>query len=65
MEGRCPVVVLSGPSHAEEAGCHVPTAVVVASERRQAAELVQDAFMNGRLRIYTSPDIVGWRSARL
>ena len=37
----------------------MPTAVVVASERRQAAELVQDAFMNGRLRIYTSPDIVG------
>ena len=59
MEGRCPVVVLSGPSHAEEVGRHVPTAVVVASERRQAAELVQDAFMNGRLRIYTSPDIVG------
>lgn len=32
MEGRCPVVVLSGPSHAEEVGRHVPTAVVVASE---------------------------------
>ena len=54
-----PIVALSGPSHAEEVGRHVPTAVVVASERRQAAELVQDAFMNGRLRIYTSPDIVG------
>ena len=37
---RCPVVVLSGPSHAEEVGRQVPTAVVVASEDRQAAVLV-------------------------
>ena len=59
MGGRCPVVVLSGPSHAEEVGRQVPTAVVVASEDRQAAVLVQDLFMNQRLRIYTSPDIVG------
>lgn len=54
-----PVVVLSGPSHAEEVGRGVPTAVVVACENREAAELVQDLFMNQRLRIYTSPDIVG------
>ncbi len=54
-----PVVVLSGPSHAEEVSRRVPTAVVVASESRTAAELVQDLFMNGRFRIYTSPDIVG------
>ena len=54
-----PVVVLSGPSHAEEVGRGVPTAVVVASKSRQAAELVQDLFMNRRFRIYTSPDIIG------
>lgn len=54
-----PVVVLSGPSHAEEVGRGVPTAVVVASQHRQAAELVQDLFMNQRFRIYTSPDILG------
>ncbi len=54
-----PVVVLSGPSHAEEVGRNVPTAVVVASASRAAAELAQDLFMNERLRIYTSPDIVG------
>ena len=54
-----PVVVLSGPSHAEEVGRGVPTAVVVASEDRQAAELAQDLFMNSRFRIYTSPDIIG------
>ena len=55
----CPVVVLSGPSHAEEVARGVPTAVVVASESRQAALLVQDLFMNERMRIYTSPDILG------
>jgi len=54
-----PVVVLSGPSHAEEVGRGMPTAVVVASGDRAAAELVQDLFMNQRFRIYTSPDILG------
>ena len=57
--GSCPVVVLSGPSHAEEVSRGVPTAVVVASEDREAAELVQNLFMNRRFRIYTSPDILG------
>lgn len=56
---RCPVVVLSGPSHAEEVGRHIPTAVVSASTDREAAELVQDAFMNERFRVYTTPDVVG------
>ncbi len=56
---KCPVVVLSGPSHAEEVGRGVPTAVVVASASRKAAELTQDLFMNSHFRIYTSPDIIG------
>ena len=54
-----PVVALCGPSHAEEVGRGVPTAVVSASRNQKAAELVQDLFMNGRFRVYTSPDIVG------
>lgn len=53
------VAVLSGPSHAEEVGRGIPTAVVVASESKAAAELTQDLFMNERFRIYTSPDIIG------
>ncbi len=57
--GKCPVVVLTGPSHAEEVGRCIPTAVVAASEDRQAAELAQEIFMNGRFRIYTSSDVVG------
>lgn len=59
LGGSCPVVVLSGPSHAEEVGRGVPTAVVVACEDRPAALLAQDLFMSRQLRIYTSPDIVG------
>ncbi len=54
-----PVAVLSGPSHAEEVGRGIPTAVVVACAHQKAAELTQDLFMNERLRIYTSDDIIG------
>ncbi|MBR2502327.1 MAG: glycerol-3-phosphate dehydrogenase, partial [Rikenellaceae bacterium] len=54
-----PIVALSGPSHAEEMGRHVPTTVVSASRDRAAAELVQDLFMNPRFRVYASDDVVG------
>lgn len=54
-----PIVALSGPSHAEEVGRHVPTAVVSASKDKAAAELVQDLFMNERFRVYASDDVVG------
>lgn len=56
---KCPVVALCGPSHAEEVGRHIPTAVVSASKDRQAAELVQDLFMNERFRVYASDDVIG------
>lgn len=59
LQGHCPVVVLSGPSHAEEVGRGLPTGCVVASVSQEAALTVQDAFMNDRFRVYTSPDIVG------
>ncbi len=55
----CPIVVLCGPTHAEEVGRRVPTAIVAASKSRDAAELVQDLFMNQRFRVYTSSDVVG------
>ena len=54
-----PIVALSGPSHAEEVGRRVPTAVVSASRDKAAAELVQDLFMNERFRVYASDDVVG------
>ena len=53
------VVVLTGPSHAEEVAQDVPTACLAASENRELAELVQDVFMSEHFRIYTSPDAVG------
>ena len=56
---KCPVVALCGPSHAEEVGRGVPTAVVSASADRGAAELVQDLFMNDRFRVYASDDVIG------
>ncbi len=59
LKGSCPVVILSGPSHAEEVARHIPTAVVSASVSKEAAELVQDAFMNERFRVYSSPDVIG------
>lgn len=53
------IVVLSGPSHAEEVASASPTTVVVASERLQAAEQAQDMLMTPRFRVYTNPDVVG------
>ena len=53
------VVVLTGPSHAEEVALDVPTACLSASADRVKAEFVQDAFMGDTFRIYTSPDAVG------
>ena len=55
----CPVVVFSGPSHAEEVGRHIPTGLVAAADDIAVAEKVQDAFMNERFRVYTSDDRVG------
>ncbi|MEA4896059.1 MAG: NAD(P)H-dependent glycerol-3-phosphate dehydrogenase [Oscillospiraceae bacterium] len=59
LHGGNTVAALSGPSHAEEVGRGIPTAVVAACPDLGAAELVQDLFMNERLRVYTSSDIIG------
>ena len=59
LQGHCPVVVLSGPSHAEEVGRRIPTGVVAAADDLAIAEKVQDLFMNQRFRVYTSDDKVG------
>ncbi|MBQ8580213.1 MAG: NAD(P)-dependent glycerol-3-phosphate dehydrogenase [Oscillospiraceae bacterium] len=54
-----PVVVLTGPSHAEEVALEIPTGCLAACDNRELAEKVQDAFMSDFFRIYTSPDVVG------
>ena len=56
---QCTVAVLCGPSHAEEVGIGLPTTLVAGACTREAAEFVQNAFMNETLRIYTSPDTLG------
>ncbi len=56
---KSPVVVLSGPSHAEEVGRDLPCSVCVASGNEAAAERVQSAFMGPTFRVYTTPDVVG------
>ncbi|WP_028400476.1 NAD(P)H-dependent glycerol-3-phosphate dehydrogenase [Ectobacillus panaciterrae] len=53
------VVVLSGPSHAEEVALRYPTTITSASKNMQAAEAVQDLFINQYFRVYTNPDIIG------
>lgn len=56
-EGR--IVVLSGPSHAEEVVKRCPTTVVVASQVGAQAEKAQDLLMNPYFRVYTNRDMVG------
>lgn len=52
-------VVLSGPSHAEEVGRRLPTAVVAASRDAAVSEYVQKALSTDTFRIYTSDDVTG------
>ncbi|CAM2988743.1 NAD(P)H-dependent glycerol-3-phosphate dehydrogenase [Hathewaya histolytica] len=54
-----PVVILSGPSHAEEVSIGTPTAIVACSKQREKAEEVQNLFMDDKLRVYTNDDIIG------
>lgn len=53
------VAVLSGPSHAEEVGRGLPTTCVAGAGTRDAAEYIQNIFMNDVFRVYTSPDMLG------
>jgi glycerol-3-phosphate dehydrogenase (NAD(P)+) len=58
LPGRA-VVVLSGPSFALEVARQLPTAVVAASQDRQATELVQAEFRASYFRLYGSDDVAG------
>ena len=57
---RCrQVAALSGPSFAIEVARGMPTAVVIACQDLQRANVLQSVFMNPRFRVYTSNDVVG------
>ncbi len=53
------VVVLSGPSHAEEVAQKLATALVSTCENEEASKVVQEAFANEYMRIYTNTDVIG------
>ncbi|MBL7575040.1 glycerol-3-phosphate dehydrogenase (NAD(P)+) [Peptoniphilus asaccharolyticus DSM 20463] len=52
-------VSLSGPSHAEEVGKEIPTAIVAASTSNNASKLVQETFATDTFRVYTNSDLIG------
>jgi glycerol-3-phosphate dehydrogenase (NAD(P)+) len=53
------IVVLSGPSHAEEVSRDIPTTVVAASVENERAVEIQEAFSNETFRVYTNNDPTG------
>lgn len=53
------VVVLSGPSHAEEIARGVPTTVVATALERKYANYIQEQLSNNTLRIYVNDDLIG------
>jgi glycerol-3-phosphate dehydrogenase (NAD(P)+) len=57
--GNCPMVILSGPSHAEEVARGLPTSVVAASDDAEFASWVQTTFGTERFRVYTNSDPIG------
>lgn len=53
------VVVLSGPSHAEEIARGIPTTIVAACTNTESAQYIQDVMSNTNLRVYCNDDIIG------
>jgi len=54
-----PIVVLSGPSHAEEVARKIPTLTVAASDDPKHAQYIQEHFRDPQFRIYVQKDLVG------
>jgi glycerol-3-phosphate dehydrogenase (NAD(P)+) len=53
------IVVLAGPSHAEEVSRMCPTAVVAASSNLALAKQAQQLFSTNHFRVYSSEDVTG------
>jgi glycerol-3-phosphate dehydrogenase (NAD(P)+) len=54
-----PIVVLTGPSHAEEVAVGMPTTITAASEEVKYADYIQSVMSNSLFRIYINSDIIG------
>ena len=52
------IVILSGPTHAEEVAAGVPTTIVAAGDL-EVAKQVQVYFTNSNFRVYSGKDIIG------
>lgn len=59
QKNRASIVVLSGPSHAEDVAIKDMTAVTAASADLAAAQKVQRLFSNSYFRVYTNDDVIG------
>lgn len=57
--GDVPIVILSGPSHAEEVARGIPTLVVAASKQTEYAAKVQSVFKDKFFRVYVQADAIG------
>jgi len=57
--GKQRIVVLSGPSHAEEVARGIPSCVVAAARNLAWAREVQTIFSDKAFRIYTATDVLG------
>lgn len=53
------IVILTGPSHAEEVAIKRPVALVAASKTKASAERVKDMFSSDVFRVYTGTDPLG------
>lgn len=62
-ELRSDIVVVSGPSHAEETIVRDITLITAASEDLEAAKYVQSLFSNRYFRLYTNSDVIGVETA--
>lgn len=56
---KLPIVVLSGPSHAEEVARKIPTLTVAASDDPKNAQYVQEYFRDPQFRVYVQKDLIG------
>lgn len=52
------IVILSGPTHAEEVSIGLPTTIVAAGQKDKAGE-IQELFNTKNFRVYLNEDIVG------
>lgn len=60
---RSEIVVVSGPSHAEETIVRDITLISAASKDLETAKYVQNLFSNNYFRLYTNTDVIGVETA--